>query len=187
MNFEWWYVPTGLAILAAIYSLMKRWYWVGKAHDYMENHNKTHEAHNKTHEAIAKDLGYIRGRVDDIRFSLDPNGNVLQRGSPITLSDLGRRIADATSADSIIKAHIEDLRRTIQKASPSNAYQLQSVCINEIGWDTLLSEQERESVQRSAYQEGVAHEDVHAVLSILLRDTLLPEYGWGTIEMNENG
>ena len=120
-------------------------------------------------EEIRAEVGRIHARIDDIFGSL-PRTEIAS-GSPLTLTDLGRRISDCLNAKALAATIADSLRERARGRKP---YQIQEMCFDYVKNDYDPPVEVVDAIGECAYEHGVKRDQVLNVLAVELRDKLLP-------------
>lgn len=110
-------------------------------------------------------------RIDRrIKSILDRLPSPLATGkSPVTLTELGERVAEAIQADTWADELLPDVRQRAQGKEPFEVHQL---CIDFVDELEYTPDQQR-LLNRVAFEHGLAASQLPEVLAIVLRDKLL--------------
>ena len=107
----------------------------------------------------------IRADIKDILKAVQPT---TKPGSPLTLTELGLKVADALGAD----AWASDLApRLLDQVQDRRPHEIDDFCRSHVESD--LTEEMRNLVSKNAYDFGITQDSVRAVLHVVLRDELL--------------
>ncbi len=94
---------------------------------------------------------------------------VLEKGSPLRLSELGRKISEALGLSEWAK----DVAKTVEvDVVDLEHYEIQDHCRNYVR-TFPFSAQQKKSFRMTAYENGISHEDVLDVAAVELRDALI--------------
>ena len=190
---EWYANPVvwtlvGLAIVAAA---GRFWYWRGQVdsdRDKFKNfmteigrkidriQEKTDRIQAKTDKIQAK-TDRIQEKTDRIQENVHElmgvTRNVSKPGSPLTLTELGNKVAKCLESNDIFKNMEPIPSDQIHGKQP---YEIHDICFDYVH-DKLQPSSEMEVAIRScAYENGVKYGDVLEVMAIVLRDRLLQNH-----------
>jgi len=171
-----------LAILFVVFwSIYKIGSWKERFLGYSNKMDKVDAMHDKMIELTTK--------VDLIYQNTNPRSLVASQ-SPLDLTDLGRKVADAIDATSLFESYRQGLLDSIEKRCPanSNAYDIQVAALDiaKREFPSLLSAGEINRIKEVAYAQGILIEDVWAIFGIFLRNTLLKERNIPVLEVDKH-
>lgn len=126
------------------------------------------------HQTLAKFAQEIQQDIKTILHLLPPR--TTQPGSPTTLTDLGKEIAQEIQVAQWVPQYAKDHLSALQGANP---YEVQKICphhahtflenrLNEAGMGDKV-----DAMKMSAFQHGVSLQQVQDVTGIALRDEVL--------------
>lgn len=109
---------------------------------------------------------------------------IAQTESPVQLNDYGNTISEQVEAKSIIDKVLSD----VPVKSDMNEYQIQQTCFEYANRDLLksVSAEEKNRVEKLAYDEGIELESVLRVLGIELRDAVLKKFGKNPSQIDQH-
>jgi hypothetical protein len=154
---------TALVIIGRVIFLIGQ--WKGKV-DEAQSAFKTTLA--SFMEEIRAEAGRVHARIDDI-FGRLPRAEITS-GSPLTLTDLGRRISDCLNAKALAGTLADSLRERVRGRKP---YQIHEMCFDYVKNDFDPPVEVVDAIGECAYEHGVKREQVLNVLAVELRDQLL--------------
>jgi len=130
-----------------------------------------HGAVNADRDAFKKFMQEVRGDIKEILLKL--SNPVAERGSPIRLNDLGKRVSEEVGAKDIAKALLDQI---LPKARGKSAYDIQEYCFSHLNeCDLSLSEARIADIKQCAFDNGIETLSVRRVIAIELRDMTLSE------------
>ncbi|MCZ0942268.1 MAG: hypothetical protein OXJ53_04350 [Gammaproteobacteria bacterium] len=113
----------------------------------------------------------VRGDIKEILLKLSKP--VAERGSPIRLTDLGKKVSDEVGAKEIAKGLLGDMLPEVRDKS---AYDIQEYCFSHLNeCDLSLSEEQIAEIKQCAFDNGIETLSVRRVIAIELRDMILSE------------
>ena len=118
----------------------------------------------------------MRRKIDDILLRL-PLPKTLEANSPITLSDLGKKVADEIHVDNWVDEYVEEVRARI--GDGPTPYSIQDACFQYTENELMrkLAEngppERKENIEMSAYQNGIEVPSILRVVGVKLRDKIL--------------
>lgn len=129
-------------------------------------------------EALSEKIIELKTKVELIYNNTNPRRTVAAY-SPISLTDIGKEIADKIKANIVLEKYISKLASEVEAEKPKNAYDIQmaSMKVAKEKMITLLSEDELSVVKQEAYNRGIIVEDIMSVFGVLLRNHVLNQKG----------
>ena len=99
--------------------------------------------------------------------------STIRATSPISITDIGHRIADTIGAESIVEKHLENIS---SEAKDKNAYEIQTICFEfaENKLFDLLDKEIQDKIDDAAYKNGFDRKDIMSILGVMMRKKLLP-------------
>ena len=119
---------------------------------------------------IKGDLAEIRSNINRI-FERLPSPRPLASGSPLRLTELGRKISARLDAGTIADSLLPQLR---ERSSGLQPYEIQELCFAHVREKYEPPEDVEALVLQCAFDDGLDREQVLDVIAIELRDRLLP-------------
>lgn len=120
----------------------------------------------------------LKTKVDLIYQNTNPNKLVASH-SPISLTDMGRAMAETINAEKILRDHIDVLVKEVELESPKNAYDIQVVSMK-VAKEKMLSclnENNLNAIKDEAFAKGILVEDIMSIFGVLLRNEILKSKG----------
>lgn len=129
-------------------------------------------------ETLSEKIIELKTKVELIYDNTNPRKTVAAF-SPISLTEIGKGIADKIKANTILEKHISKLASEVEAEKPKNAYDIQmaSMKVAKEKMITLLNEDELSAVKQEAYNRGIIVEDIMSVFGVLLRNHVLNQKG----------
>ena len=125
---------------------------------------------NKLEEAV-KD---IKKNIKDILDVLVKRGSPVAGGkSPLTLTSLGKEIAEEVSAREWAQNLAGALIKEVVEVIGKHSYEIEEFCFQYMREEPLLSEEINQKIKKAAYEKGITKRDVLDVLALELRDELI--------------
>ncbi|MDR1245008.1 MAG: hypothetical protein LBJ98_03415 [Endomicrobium sp.] len=174
-------VITVLLLVVRFIFLIGKW---KERQDYQEK--ETAKLGNKI-EQVRVELGEIKvnaketaTKVDLIYKSLIINP-LMQKNSPVTLSEKGEIERKEIKADEIFEKYKNKLINKIDKEKEKNAYdiEIEAFRVIDVVLPKLLNETELNAIKNEAFKLGLPFSDFLIIFKILLRDFLLNKKGIG--------
>ncbi len=118
-------------------------------------------------------MGFVT-EVRDFFAGLDPP--ILLRKSPVTLTEFGKKIANAIEGAAWAKEHASKIS---DKVKDKNPYEIQEFSFHYMGKEGEFEPEDEflRKMQKYAYENGISMDNVKKALSIELRDALLVLHG----------
>ena len=160
-----WYanpVVWALVALALVAGVCRFWFWRGQV--------------DSDRDAFKKFMTEIGGKIDKIQENvhelLGVARGVSRPGSPLTLTELGGKVADCLESKDIFQDIETLLRDRVHEKQP---YEIHDICFEYVHGELNPSSEMEAVIRLCAYENGVKREDVLEVMAIELRDRLLPK------------
>ena len=159
---EWYANPVvwtlvGLAIVAAA---GRFWYWRGQV--------------DSDRDKFKNFINEIGGKIDNIQENihelLDAVRSVNKPGSPLMLTELGKRVAKFLESKDILQNMEPFPSDRIHEKQP---YEIHDICFDYVQNKLQPSPEMKVAIRSCAYENGVKYDDVLEVMAIELRDRLL--------------
>ena len=156
---SWWVIPSIIVSALAVGALIFR---VGKRVGSVEPDRKDFREFIKE----------VRDDIKEILGRLPPSS--VARGSPLPLTDLGRRISETLSA----REWAEETASAIaDRAQDKQPYEIQEFCFDYIKKEFSPAAELEARIGMCAYENGIDRDEVLNVLAIELRDVLMEPAG----------
>lgn len=125
---------------------------------------------------ISEKVIELKTKVDLIYQYVNPHRTTMSH-SPISLTDIGKDIANKIEANKILDKYISKLTKEVNLSKPKNAYDIQiaSMDVAKVKMISLLNEEELFLAKQEAYNRGLLVEDIMSVFGVLLRNRVLTE------------
>ena len=168
-------VIAGLGLIGAgAAALVKLGMWIGGANKHMTAVEKHVEGAQKHMFAAERHMSAVERLLQEIREDIKKllrwTETAAAGGSPLQLTDLGRRISDTLDAPAWAREHAQTLRPRVEGKRP---YEVQDACFSYAKDEFEPSEEFHAAIRMCAYELGINHVQVNTVLAITLRDELL--------------
>lgn len=134
------------------------------------------------------DIASIKATTDLLYKAHLAGLDTVKRNSPLSLTDLGQKIADDLRLREKVDLHWGDISKVIEKQNPSNPYDIQTAAIDvaRILFESIFTSEERDVIKTYAYQEGKNLLEILPIIGILVRDRFLSEQGISTKEIDQH-
>lgn len=150
---------------------------------FLVNHSRWRGSVDTDRTNFTKFVEEIRERIEQIQqqigqiFNHLAANSLITSGSPLTLTDLGRKISARLDAKAWAKKHAAQVDTT-----GMNAYRIQEFCFAYVKDEDRqpFSDDEREAIQDAAFEHGQKTKQIVDVFAIELRDKLLAKAGLDT-------
>ncbi|MCH9852800.1 MAG: hypothetical protein K0U45_04775 [Alphaproteobacteria bacterium] len=178
-------------IIIVICALMWLSHFIGKWKErggLFEDWRKAIPAIQINLDNIVKKLAILDDIQLDVReLQRDSPSPVVQTKSPISLNQKGERISNAIDAKEIITSIHENFYKTLSEKQQQNPFDIQEAAFeyaNAI--NASLNQDVIDKFKKVAYDEGISMLDIHRILGVLLRDSILKECGFAPDEIDEH-
>lgn len=131
--------------------------------------------------SLDKAVGQMQKSIRRVLLVLFPGEPTFESGSPLRLTESGQEIADELDAASWVEKIIPQLRDRTKGEPPAV---IEEVCFDYLVYsdDFQPAPELAAKIRATAYEHGVAREQVRGVLAIILRDELIRlESGSGAV------
>ncbi len=142
---------------------------------------KTFSDFKDKHKEMDTHIGGIKDLLASIKATTDllfqAHIQTIQTKSPLTLSPLGVAFSRELNLEEKIAYYWHDIRKDIQKASPTNPYDVQIITM-EIAhhcFENLFTSSEQAQIKLFAYQKGIHLLQIFPIIGVLIRDKYLEE------------
>ena len=154
-------IITGLSLVSVIIGAAIAFgQWKGKVDSDRDTFKRTLDAF----------MSEIRSDIKQIFKNLSPS--VISSGSPLQLTDLGKRVSDIINGTALADSLVGKLR---EEAAGKLPYEIQEMAKRYVHEDWKLPADIRRAIMSAAYENGLKREQVLDVIAIELRDKLLQE------------
>ena len=150
-----------IATIAVIGIVVKLAMWAEKV-------NQTRSDFDTQRTTLSDFMAEIRDDIKNILTRLPPTA--VAGGSPLQLTDLGRKISDALDAASWAVRIAPGMKHRIEGKQP---YEVQDICFEYIENDFEPTGEQEAQIKACAYENGIEAKQVRDVLAVELRDRLL--------------
>jgi len=123
---------------------------------------------------IRRDLAYLKGSFDLLKPGTQ--NTLMQRKSPISLTDKGKTVATDIKAEEILSKNWEKILDILNKEiADKNAYDIQQYCIESLSVEPakFLDKESLLSLKNYAFNQGEPLQLYTRLLGIVLRDRYL--------------
>lgn len=137
---------------------------------------KHHESKLDKAESLSDKIIELKTKVDLIYENTNPRRTVAAF-SPISLTEIGKQIADKIGANTLLQKYIIRLSAEVELENPKNAYDIQiaSMKLAKERMVSFLNEEELNIVKQEAYSRGMIVQDIMSVFGVLLRNHILSQ------------
>lgn len=164
-------VFTLIAILLVVFWLMyKSGGWV-KSYKIFENKN----------EKFDEKIDFIKESIYKVQATTDllyqAHLSTVKTRSPISLTEKGKEIANAISAELKVNNHWDAIKREVEKKNPANPYDVQTVSMDIARncFEKIFDIQEQNEIKTYAYGIGINLLEIYPILGVLIRDRVFKE------------
>ncbi len=119
---------------------------------------------------VEKDISRIETLINSV-LGLLPAKPISESKSPVELNELGNKIFANINGDNLVKNHID----FIEHNDEMNAYQIQQLCFDYAQAELMekISDEERGTLQKAAFDAGLPIQSILRILGIELRNAKL--------------
>lgn len=163
------FILLAILILAFI-SIFKMGKWTEKF--------TSHDRRVEKIEGLSEKVIELKTKIDLIYQYTNPHPMVKSM-SPISLTELGKKVAEEIKANQIFSKYVSKLVQEAESKKPTNAYDIQQVSleVSKNFLTTLFTDEELNIVKQQAFKRGVLVEDIMIIFGIILRNHILQEKG----------
>lgn len=111
-------------------------------------------------------------------------GTLLERKSPITLSEEGSNLLKRSGADKFVLEHKDELVEKIKDKNPKSAYDVQELANKVV--ETLADDERIIDLKNFAFQERINISVIFMVMGIYLRDIALAVLGYKPEDVDQS-
>ncbi len=125
-------------------------------------------------DEIRRDLAYLKGSFDLLKPG--SQNTLLQRKSPISLTDKGKQVAEELKADEILSKNWDKILAILnEEICDKNAYDIQQYCVESLSVEPakFLDKESLLTLKNYAFNQGEPLQLYTRLLGILLRDRYL--------------
>jgi hypothetical protein len=128
-------------------------------------------------DEIRKDLAYVKG-------ALEVRDLLIQKNSPISLTEMGEQIREEYKFDDIISVNWDKILSEIDLAKLQNPYDVQEYCISTSFLEPtkFFTEKDVNELKIVAFKSGLTFMSVARAMGVLIRDAY---FKYKNIDINE--
>lgn len=134
---------------------------------------------------IREDMHYVKA---SIKLFSDANNPFAQRQSPVSLTEIGDKVAREINVSDIMENHWDDIYSQVNDdlADDCNPYDIQVVCfkIGE-GYQEFLTAEELKRVKSHAFKAGYNLQVYNVLFGIIIRDKVLGLRGYKSSDVDK--
>jgi len=164
-------VFTLIAVLLVVFWIVyKSGGWVKSYGDF---ESKSEKFDTKI-DVIKDSLSAIRATTD---LLYQAHLSTVKSHSPISLTDKGREISTAVTAELKVNNHWEAIRREVENKKPTNPYDIQTVSMDVAKhcFDTMFTPEEKNEIKTYAFGIGLNLLEIYPILGVIIRDRIFKE------------
>ncbi len=154
--------PVWILVLIAVGGII--WKLIG----WYNNVNSDREYFHKTLDKLTEKIDRIYERL------LTLTSKTIGTGSPLTLTELGKEVAEDINAKEISDAVFN---RVVKETEDYSAYDIQNKCFDFVRKHWEVPSNIDHQIKESAFKRGITKQDVLDVIAIVLRDQILTSQG----------
>lgn len=155
-----------------------------KTCDKVEKHAEKMDGHM---DEIRKDISYLKAMIDVYKFS--PSDALAQSHSPVSLTEMGNKVATEIDADGMIASNWENILAMLEdNVAGKNAYDIQEYCLETaiIELEKFLDTSSIEKMKNIAYNSGHPLAYYAPIFGIKIRDKYLEIKGISVEEIDKH-
>lgn len=121
-------------------------------------------------DSIRSDLSYLKGTIDIIKSNSNP---LAKSNSPVSLTELGLKVAEDLKAEDLIAHNWEKIIKTLDtEISDKNAYDIQEYCKQTaaVQLEKFLNADDINKIKEYAYKQGNNLYYYSIIFALLIRD-----------------
>ena len=137
-------------------------------------------------DILSSDIVYIKTQLT--MLNTNATGSLVQSHSPISLTEMGRTIAEKMNIEAIIARNWDNIYNYIDaRVQSKNAYDIQQFCIESatIALDKLFSKEDLDYIKIFAYNEGKPLGFYGGMIGVLIRDKYFEQKGINTKSIDD--
>lgn len=140
-------------------------------------------------DEIRKDMAYLKGSLDILKDSEAVTHPLLKSHSPISLTELGKKVANELDAENMIANNWDIILPILNKdLSGKTPYDVQQYCMEEISVnpDKFFKQEDLNRIKKYAFEHGRPVELYTRMIGILVRDVYLASKGIDLSEIDKS-
>lgn len=164
-------VFTLIAVLLVIFWLLyKSGGWVKS----YENFEDKSEKFDTKIDLIKDSLSSIKATTD---LLYQAHLSTVKSRSPVSLTDRGKEISAAISAELKVNNHWDDIKQEVEKKKPVNPYDIQTVAMDIARncFEKIFTLQEQDDIKTYAFGIGLNLLEIYPILGVIIRDRIFKE------------
>jgi hypothetical protein len=177
-------------------------HWITKkVTEIRTSQEKTESSINNVYTRIDNRVDKIEGHIDDIRRDIsflkavvdvsqfNSKQAVTQRKSPISLTEMGREIAEKLKVKDMLGRNWDKIFNNLEaNINDKNAYDIQQYCIETATIDlgAFIAKNDVDTVKQAAYKEGRPLAFYAPIFGVLIRDRYLAQKGIDISEVDRH-
>lgn len=158
-------------------------YKIGKWSEKFDNQEKRLSKIDDISNRLIK----VETKIDLIYQNTNAHSTI-RSNSPISLTDVGKKISEDIKADEILKKYLDKLENDALLQQCNSAYDIQknSIDLAKNKLIAYLNEDELLKVKNQAYNYGILIEDIMSIFGILLRNYILDKKGMSVHDIDKD-
>jgi hypothetical protein len=151
---------------------------------------KTFNFFEKKNENFDKAIDEMKTNIFSIKATTDllyqSHLSTIQSHSPISLTPKGITISSELKMEEKVINHWDEIKNEIDKKSPSNPYDIQTISMElaKNCFEHVFNEKEKMEVKSYAYKTGANLLELLPIIGIIVRDKYLKEKGISTEDID---
>jgi hypothetical protein len=191
---------------ASVFSLFTAAFWLvhwitKKVTEIRTSQEKIESSVDNVYKRIDNRVDKIEGHIDDIRRDIsflkavvdvsqfNSKQEVAQRKSPISLTEIGHKIAEELKAEDMLGRNWDRIFDNLEtNINDKNAYDIQQYCIETATIDlgAFIEKSDVDTVKKTAYKDGRPLAFYAPIFGVLIRDKYLNQKGIDISEVDKH-
>lgn len=134
------------------------------------------------HGGLRKTLGDVHAKVIACETRLEERGPLLQRQSPVSLTERGSKFLDDSGGKDFVDNNFGELLGVVDAMKPKTAYDVQEDSKQAI--KGLREDERLNDIKEYLFKDGSTLEEAFAVMSIYLRNKILTHKNWNVEDID---
>lgn len=166
-------------LLVSFWLLFKSGGWVKSYGDF----EKKSEKFDTKIDTIKDSLSSIKATTD---LLYQAHLSTVQAHSPVSLTDRGKEISAAISAELKVNNHWEEIKQAVENKKPTNPYDIQTVSMDIARncFEKIFTLTEQNEIKTYAFGIGLNLLEIYPILGVIIRDRIFKEKDIKTEEVD---
>ena len=151
---------------------------------------KTFNFFEKKNEGFDKSIDEMKANIFSIKATTDllyqSHLSTVQSHSPMSLTEIGKKISAELKMEDKVTNHWEGVKNEIDKKSPSNPYDIQTISMELARncFEHIFTPSEQSEIKVYAYKSGANLLEILPIIGIIVRDRYLKEKGIPAVDIH---